>query len=339
VVNLRDMNICFVNRKLKPKHMITEIETHFPEYTDVRLVIARDLPSIGYASRIAKRLACAAYYESFETWTGYYVRNGKKVIPTYYRIYLSERRHIRHFKRVIVHSHTSLQHLIKLYHLVGNRTGVLYSALPNPKTEKRKSPLYTRLVRIKASDRIVICSGGLAPERGLEELIECFRFVRKQYKLVILGDGVLRGKLENQVAAKNLQDQVFFLPYAPVEKYLEILAGADIGIDFRIANNLNYDLACSVRVVDYLNCKLPVITSTTQGFKYIENQYGVVKCVPRQLSVAEKGAYIERLSDGYFEDLDNVIRQIKRVVETEFSFDTNVAKLKAWLQADGVLCD
>ena len=55
---------------------------------------------------------------------------------------------------------------------------------------------------------VVIAAGSLQPWKGFGDLIEAFALVRADARLLILGDGPLRGALEEQIARLGLADRV-----------------------------------------------------------------------------------------------------------------------------------
>jgi len=64
-----------------------------------------------------------------------------------------------------------------------------------------------------AEDRIVLWAGRLDPVKGLELLVDAFAGIAEKCraKLLLAGDGPLRGRLENQIAQCKLQGSVRLL--------------------------------------------------------------------------------------------------------------------------------
>jgi hypothetical protein len=44
----------------------------------VRLVVVRDFPAAWYGLRLAREFGCSACHDPVETWTGYFIRNGRR---------------------------------------------------------------------------------------------------------------------------------------------------------------------------------------------------------------------------------------------------------------------
>ncbi len=330
---VRGMRACFVNQKASGEHLVAQIRKAFPDCGPIPLVIARDLPSARASLRVAKTLKCPAYYESLETWTGYHVVDGKHVFPDYYRTYLRERLVVRRFRRMIVHSFPAMAYQRRLYGLDEDHIGVMYSALPIPEDDG-SFPIFDS---VDPNDRVIVCSGGLAPRRGLEELVTCFAYMPDGYKLLLAGEGTLKSKLEQIVAEKRIENKVLFQGNVPVTEYYKLLKKADIGIDFRSDSTLNYDLAMSCRVIDYINCGIPVICSSTQAFRDTEKRLGVIKCLSQGLSPRQQAEQIMRCADHLLHDKVLMSEHLQNARDMEFSFDLYDRKFASWLADDGII--
>lgn len=334
IINAGYADILLLDENSSPIKQLSNIRHLLDKTLDVQLVLARDLPSAKQALCFGKVCDCPVYYDSVETWCGYSVRNGKRLVY-FYKNWISERMRIKKFTRVITHSRTSGRYLEKIYKLSPNRIGVLYAAQPRvsssiPTTNMRAE------VKNDYNSKLIVCSGGLFVNRGLPELIEMFKHVGWNYNLIFIGDGPLKPQLLNMVNKYNLQKRVYFIQFSTVSSYYGMLSTADIGIDLRPAIHLNYDLACSVRVVDYINCYLPVITSDTRGFRFIENEYGVVKCISNGMDSRRKAVQLERFIEEYLCDPEKTRKRIDNAMIKEFSFEVNLARLKNWLLQDGL---
>ncbi len=83
---------------------------------------------------------------------------------------------------------------------------------------------------IKSSDYVFIFFGRLATEKGPDILLEAFALLTKKVenaKLVFIGDGPLRGDLEEICDRYNITDRVIFLGMIPHEDLFEYMSLAD----------------------------------------------------------------------------------------------------------------
>ncbi|MBE5796510.1 MAG: glycosyltransferase family 4 protein [Clostridiales bacterium] len=79
-------------------------------------------------------------------------------------------------------------------------------------------------------DDVIICNvARLDPEKRPLELVELFDRVKEQrkFRLLIIGEGVMRPQLDEKIAALSLQDRVKVIPRVPYEKMWEIYTMSD----------------------------------------------------------------------------------------------------------------
>lgn len=76
---------------------------------------------------------------------------------------------------------------------------------------------------------VVMHSGNIGLSQGLEVLVQTAMFLKEfsDIRLVLIGDGVKRGVIEEEVRARGLKN-VLFLPYQEKEKLGESFAAADL---------------------------------------------------------------------------------------------------------------
>ncbi len=131
-------------------------------------------------------------------------------------------------------------------------------------------------------DKIVLFIGTLFNFSGLDVLIRRFPEVLKEVpeaKLLIVGDGPQRSKLEKIVIEASLQKQVIitgFQPYNTMPQYINM---ATISINTFLINDTTRDIFPS-KIVQYLACGKAVIATRLPGMAaVIEGEVqGVVYC-------------------------------------------------------------
>jgi glycosyltransferase involved in cell wall biosynthesis len=110
--------------------------------------------------------------------------------------------------------------------------------MPNPVSTDEYAPVSAEEQRqlrrergLSESDRVVIFVGRLAPEKELGSLIEAFALTAAKVpsaRLVLVGDGPLRGSLEKQVADTGLWDRVLFTGMLDPGQALRWLQASDV---------------------------------------------------------------------------------------------------------------
>jgi glycosyltransferase involved in cell wall biosynthesis len=110
--------------------------------------------------------------------------------------------------------------------------------------------------RIPGSDIVLITHGRLAPEKGLEDLIDAMEILKsstRRFVLVLVGAGVLRQQLGERVRAKALEDHVRFLGFQT--NIPEMLCAADIVVLPTWREGL------SIALLEAMACGRPVVTT------------------------------------------------------------------------------
>jgi glycosyltransferase involved in cell wall biosynthesis len=110
---------------------------------------------------------------------------------------------------------------------------VIYSGFevePYIEFAKRKDELRKKY-DIKPNEKVIGMIGRLFYLKGQEYLIEAFKDISERFphtKLLLVGDGILREKLENYAQRNNISDRVIFTGLVPPEKIPEYVAIIDI---------------------------------------------------------------------------------------------------------------
>lgn len=101
---------------------------------------------------------------------------------------------------------------------------------------------------------------GLAQDINVfENIIE--KLKDHDIKVIIIGYGVNKQKLEKSIAEKKFQHVEFIIPMSRKE-CLEIMAQCDVGIA-TLNHSVIFETVLPGRIIDYLSCKLPVVASVS----------------------------------------------------------------------------
>ena len=140
-------------------------------------------------------------------------------------------------------------------------------------------PMDQNVVRSKLGldpvNKYVCFVGNLAPWQGVEYLIQAAPSVLEripEVKFLIVGDGVMRDKLEKMVSDLGLDENFIFtgtVPYADVPKYIN---ASDVCVaPFITARNEKIGLS-PLKLYEYLACGKPVVGSDMEGVgNFLEN--------------------------------------------------------------------
>lgn len=112
------------------------------------------------------------------------------------------------------------------------------------------------LLGLKDSRLLVFCSR-LSPEKYPKDVIDSFSEVaklRKDVKLIVMGDGVMRKELESLAERLGVDENVVFLGSKPNEFVIEVLHSADLVV-VPLAGSLLVEAALSAKPVVAYDCE------------------------------------------------------------------------------------
>ena len=112
--------------------------------------------------------------------------------------------------------------------------------------------------RRPAGRKVVLYSGTLWRERGLENVVLACRYLRKDVQVVFRGEGAIEAKLREM--ARGLENCVIEKP-VPMAEVIPRAAEADVGMVPYLPTTLNNLYASPNKLFEYLQAGIPVIGS------------------------------------------------------------------------------
>jgi len=111
--------------------------------------------------------------------------------------------------------------------------------------------------------------GSLSPWQGVDDLLTTFtKFNSTEgYKLLIVGDGEYRQKLEMLVEKYNIKEKVIFTGSQPYHLIPYFICGCEILVTPKKKLSSGYS---PLKIYEYLACGRPVIASNVAGLEFIE---------------------------------------------------------------------
>lgn len=140
---------------------------------------------------------------------------------------------------------------------------VIHNAVPYvaPATLHGSVTLRT-LYPIPDGARVLLFAGSLRPYKGLEVLIDGFAEAELHgWVLAILGDGPLRGSLDDRIARRGLTGRVFVGQRASERDLIHVAASADVALLPYQAVGFNYQIATPNKLFEYIQARLPIVTT------------------------------------------------------------------------------
>ncbi len=169
--------------------------------------------------------------------------------------------------------------------------------------KKTESTQTVKLPFNTAHKKVILYQGAVNIGRGLELMIDTIEKL-EDYVFLIVGDGDILGKLKELVLKKNLKDQVIFLGKLSPEKLKGITIQADLGLSIEEDLGLSYRYALPNKLFDYIQAKIPVITSNLPEMKGIVSEYSIGEVLEKRTPEYFAQKIIDVLKKDYSENLE-----------------------------------
>jgi glycosyltransferase involved in cell wall biosynthesis len=235
---------------------------------------------------------------------------------------------LTHADRVAVEGDFQRQILMQLFGIAGDKCFSLPVGVHLSEVDKvlaRSHHASRSEIGLVPDDFVLISTNRLEEVKGVNYLVDAFKEVRRQAtnaKLVLVGSGPEKKKIERLVVDAGLSGSVLLLSAIPEEKLYQLYALADLYVSPTLGSG------SVMSVVEAMACSLPVV-STGQDFwvRNGENGYLVPKRKPDRMAEAileiwadhDKRRFFSeasrRIAEGYdFGVLaDEAIRQFQEV--------------------------
>jgi glycosyltransferase involved in cell wall biosynthesis len=243
-------------------------------------IYANDLPCLKPALKIKKFQGGQIVYDSHEifveTLNQFFpdnvsfvksLRNGIALTVMKFLGANAEKRMLKEADFFITTNHSFRAYFEQKYGLV---SASVVMNCPPLSIETAKIDLHEKL-GLQKNDFLAIFQGVMNKGRALQVLLDAFKLVPTEIKLVMVGDGVLKKGLQAFVRKNNLGSQVFFIDKVPSAELLKYTRAADIGINLQQPINLSKELASANKLFEYIHAGIPVIGSNVpENIKIIE---------------------------------------------------------------------
>ncbi len=167
----------------------------------------------------------------------------------------------------IKYAYTVCKSIANIYH---EKYGVSFRVVRNlplsyfPQTSANENNIEKR----------IIYQGAINIGRGLEQAILAMKYLGNA-KLIIVGDGDIKTKLENLVKQESLTDKVEFKGRLPLEDLAELTSTTHLGLSIEEDLGLNYRYTLPNKLFDYIQARVPVLVTNLPEMAAIVNQYKI----------------------------------------------------------------
>lgn len=129
--------------------------------------------------------------------------------------------------------------------------------------------------------QLIIYQGALNMGRGLEMMIETMQFLDHAV-FIVAGTGDIERELRAMVLKLDLMEKVHFMGRLLPDQLLPVTMSCDLGVSLEEDLGLNYRYALPNKLFDYIQCRVPVLTSDLPEMKRIVQTYGVGVATPER---------------------------------------------------------
>ena len=230
--------------------------------------------SLEACSRAAEKLDAFLVYEAYEYWPDYIDALGARVpISLAKKLKEDEGRYAGAADAFIAVSEPLALWYQEEYSLASKPISILNINAPDADACVLESSKLSRADEASmsqaSSELSLIYSGIITDERNVDLAIEALSSLPKVH-LSIQGDGPAKGRLENMVRSRGLQNQIKFIPPCPPEDLIGSLRNYDLGINLLLPETKQMEGALPNKAFDYLRAGLGIISSDTQGMRSLQ---------------------------------------------------------------------
>lgn len=112
---------------------------------------------------------------------------------------------------------------------------------------------------ISKSVPVMVYSGAVAPQRGVETAVQALEFLPEVH-LVVIANPKNQTVIDLKNKYKNYDDRFHILPYVPNAELVSYLSEATLGL-IPLHHKLNHEISLITKFGEYMQAKLPILVS------------------------------------------------------------------------------
>jgi glycosyltransferase involved in cell wall biosynthesis len=157
------------------------------------------------------------------------------------------------------------------------------------------SPSVRKVCGLGLEVPLVIYSGGIHISRGMDLLVSSLEFMPDVHLAMTSNrESWYIEELKEKAARFNGAERLHFVPYVAPEEVVPYISTASVGISPLPADVVNYDLALPNKLFDYMQAKLPIVSSDCFEVSELLSRYPLGEVFdwrdPKALTAAVKSA-------------------------------------------------
>lgn len=260
---------------------------------EIDVIHCHDLNTLWQGSMLSEDLLAKLIYDSHEIFNEMAGRNKLDRIVGY-------RMEKQLFRKVdyVVTVNSYLRDY--LFERNGEKPSILIQNIPlvNEQQMSKTEVPATWNYNFGQDDVILLYQGGFSPYRGLELIIQSMEKLPKNYKLVLIGSGVLKDELEELVRTLNLSEKVFFHDQVPSDELIYYTRQAHIGLVMYEKVSKNNYYSTPNKIFEYIQAGIPAVSSNHPGKSVIIDEY-------------KTGVLAEETVDGIVKGINEVVNNYR----------------------------
>lgn len=184
-----------------------------------------------------------------------------------------EREHMQHADAVITVSDRLAELLVAEHGLPACPTIVLNA--PVVDTTRISKVNFRESCGVGSDVPLLVYSGGAAPQRGLDTMIEALGFLPNVHIALVVPNpkSAYVTALRQRAAAMGAAERLHVLPYVAVDDIVPFLSGADVGVH-PILHFPNHEISLATKFLEYSHARLPIVVSDVKTMAETVRQTG-----------------------------------------------------------------
>jgi glycosyltransferase involved in cell wall biosynthesis len=241
------------------------------------IIHANDFGTIGVGARAALRARAAGrrvrlVYDAHEYVPGIKRESHPWWLPAQVA---HEREYIHDADAVVTVSDVLADMLQETHSLPERPTVVLNAPQVGESSLADGAPRLRDLCGIGEETPLLVYSGGMAPQRGVQIMVEALPRLLDAHVAFVTATPESRFVVELMGRAEDLgvRDRVHLLPYVDPEHVVEYVASADIGVH-PTHHHLNHEISLATKFFEYSHARLPIVVSDVKTMSEMVRRSG-----------------------------------------------------------------